>query len=262
MPPRPSSWSLVCLAGGGLVLLFVLAPLAGMLLATSPADLWATARETAVAQSIWLTIWTSAAGTLLLAVPAIPCAWFLARRRFPGRGLILALIDLPVIIPHSAAGIALLTVLNRASWAGRAAESCGTAFVGTHWGIMAAMAFVSLPFLINAARDGFAAVPPRLEHAAQTLGASPLYAFLTVSLPLAWRAILSGLILMFARGLSEFGAVIVIAYHPMVTPVMVYERFTAFGLRHARPVAVVFILVCLLVFLVLRLLVRRDHARG
>jgi molybdate/tungstate transport system permease protein len=133
--------------------------------------------------------------------------------------------------------------------------------VGGAPGIMAAMAFVSLPFLINAARDGFAAVPERFEKAALNLGASPARVFLTISTPLAWRSILSGLVLMWARGLSEFGAVAVVAYHPIVTPVLIYERFGAFGLKYARPVAALFLGVCLVFFLVIRLLARRpEHA--
>jgi molybdate/tungstate transport system permease protein len=121
------------------------------------------------------------------------------------------------------------------------------------------MAFVSIPFLINAARDGFAGIPLRLEKAALTLGASPVRVFFTISLPLAWRNIVSGLILMFARGMSEFGAVIVIAYHPMITPVLIYERFGAFGLQYARPVSVLFIVISLSVFIVLRWLAREKN---
>ncbi|PLX20477.1 MAG: molybdenum ABC transporter permease, partial [Marinilabiliales bacterium] len=81
-----------------------------------------------------------------------------------------------------------------------------------------------------------------------------------ISLPLAWKNILSGLIMMFARGLSEFGAVVIVAYHPMITPVMIYERFGSFGLKYARPVSVVFILVCLLFFILLRTLTKeKEH---
>jgi len=128
---------------------------------------------------------------------------------------------------------------------------------------MLAMAFVSIPFLLNAARNGFLGVPVRLEKAALNLGASPLRVFFTVSLPLAWRDIVSGLVLMWARGLSEFGAVVIVAYHPIVTPVMIFERFGAYGLKYARPVAVIFIGVCLVLFLILRLLAREqsDAAR-
>jgi molybdate/tungstate transport system permease protein len=95
-----------------------------------------------------------------------------------------------------------------------------------------------------------------LEKAALTLGASPTRVFFTVSLPLAWRNIVSGLILMFARGMSEFGAVIVVAYHPMITPVLIYERFSSFGLKYARPVSVLFILISLSIFIILRWLAK------
>jgi molybdate/tungstate transport system permease protein len=116
------------------------------------------------------------------------------------------------------------------------------------------MAFVSVPFLINAARDGFAAVPERLEKAALNLGASQSKVFFTISLPLAWRSITTGFIMMFARGMSEFGAVVIIAYHPMIAPVLIYERFSSYGLDYARPASVFFILVALMFFIALRLL--------
>jgi molybdate/tungstate transport system permease protein len=115
-----------------------------------------------------------------------------------------------------------------------------------------AMAFVSLPYLINAARDGFESVPVRLEKAALNLGASSFKMFFSISLPLAWRSILSGLIMMFARGMSEFGAVIIIAYHPMTTPVMIFERLGAFELKYAQPVGLIFIAISLIVFIFLR----------
>ena len=247
---------LACAVLGGLVLLFIIAPLAGMFLNCS----WKSARESLdaqVARSIWLTLWTSMAGTLILALAAIPFAWLLARKTFPLKRLVTAVIDLPVVIPHSAAGIAVLGIIARESLAGRVGGRLGLSFVSSPPGIMAAMAFVSIPFLLNAARDGFAAVPERLEKTALSLGASPARAFFTISLPLAWRSILSGLVLMWARGLSEFGAVVIVAYHPMITPVLIFERFNAFGLKYARPVAAAFVLVCLVVFIGLRLLAPR-----
>lgn len=250
--------SLVFAALGGLVLLFIVAPLAGMALRTSFSELAGTAAEAEVRSSIWLTLWTSMAATLIMAVGAIPFAYLLARKDFPFKHLVTAIIDLPIVIPHSAAGIAILGIVSRDTLLGNAAERMGFQFVGGPAGIMVAMAFVSIPFLVNAAREGFSAVPERLEKAALSLGASPTRVFFTVSVPLAWRAILSGLILMWARGLSEFGAVVVVAYHPIVTPVLIYERFGAFGLKYARPLSVVFIGVCLVFFVVIRLLARQK----
>lgn len=243
---------------GGLVLLFIIAPLANMVLNTSFTELAETAVKPKVVESIWLTLWTSMGATLLLGVLAVPFAYILARKSFPLKRLVLALVDIPIVIPHSAAGIAILGVISRNSMVGSTAEKFGFHLVGSAGGIMIAMAFVSIPFLINAARDGFAAVPERLEKAALSLGVSPARVFFTISVPLAWRAILSGFVLMWARGLSEFGAVIVVAYHPMVTPVLIYEEFGAFGLQAARPISVVFIGVCLLFFLVIRLLAREQ----
>ncbi|MFH1731141.1 MAG: ABC transporter permease [Planctomycetota bacterium] len=249
---------LVFAALGGAVLLFIIAPLVGMLVNCSPSQIADAATDAEVGRSIWLTLWTSIAATLLFAGAAIPFAYVLARKDFPLKRLVTAIIDIPVVIPHSAAGIAVLGVISRHSLAGRIAGKFGLSFVSGPAGIMAAMAFVSLPFLINAARDGFLAVPERLEKAALNLGASPRRVFLTISVPLAWRAILSGLILMWARGMSEFGAVIIVAYHPMVTPVLIFERFGAFGLKYARPVAAVFVAVCLLLFIILRILSREK----
>lgn len=244
------SWfHLAILLGGGLVLLFVIAPLASMAFHASvePKPLLEATQDQEVWDSIWLTLWTSMLGTCLISIFAVPLAWLLARHRFVGKGLVTALIDLPVVVPHAAVGIALLGVLGRS-------------FIGTPVAIMAAMAYVSLPFLINAARDGFMAVPERIEKTAATLGAGPLRIFFTISLPLAWRAVLSGLVLMFARGLSEFGAVVIVAYRPMIAPILIWERFGAYGLRYARPVALLFLVVVLLVFVLLRLLKGREHA--
>jgi molybdate/tungstate transport system permease protein len=244
---------------GALVLLFILAPLLGMVLNTTPGQLFDTAGDEEVRNSIWLTIYTSFGGTLVFAVLSIPLSYILARKQFPLKNLVTGIIDLPVVIPHSAAGIAILGFVARDSWIGKTGSLFGLDFVGNPAGISIAMAFVSVPFLINAARDGFHAIPERLEKAALTLGASPARVFFTISLPLARRSILSGMIMMFARGMSEFGAVIMIAYHPMITPVLIYERFGSYGLQYARPVAVLFIIITLTLFILLRHLSRPSH---
>jgi len=251
---KPDALDLAFSFLGGLVLLFIIAPLAGMFWNCPAGELAEAAAEREVTASIWLTLWTAMLGTCIFAVAAVPFAYLLARKTFPFKRVVTAIIDLPIVVPHSAAGIAVLGVVSRETLIGRAGSRLGISFVDSPAGIMAAMAFVSIPYLINAARDGFSAVPQRLEKAARTLGASPLRVFFTISLPLASKAVLSGLIMMWARGMSEFGAVVIVAYHPMVAPVLIYERFGSFGLRYARPVAVLFLLVCLSLFVVLRLL--------
>lgn len=246
---------------GGLVLLFIIAPLVKMFLSTTPIQLFETVKDKEVIQSIWLTIYVSFFATLFFSIGAIPLAYILARKEFIFKKLVNGIIDLPIVIPHSAAGIAILGFISRDTIIGKAASSFGLNFIGHPIGIGLAMSFVSLPFLINSARDGFNNVSEKLEKTALNLGASNLRMFFTISLPLAQRSIISGFIMMFARGLSEFGAVVIVAYNPMITPILIYERFTSFGLSYARPVAVIFILICLVFFILFRFLGSRKVVR-
>jgi molybdate/tungstate transport system permease protein len=243
---------------GSLLILFIVWPLLRTVTASSPAVLWQTLLDEEVSHSILLTFYSSLIATGLAFICGVPLAYLLARVNFPGKWLIEGIIDVPIVVPHSAAGIALLMVFGRRTLLGRAFGLFGLKFVSAAPGIVIAMLFVSLSFLVNSAREGFEAVDPRLERVARTLGASPWWAFWRISFPLAWRSILSGMILMWARGLSEFGAVVILAYHPMVAPVLLYERFESFGLNYARPVATLMILICLATFVALRVIAGRG----
>lgn len=247
------------LFASGLILLFIIAPLAGLFINTSAPQFSQAVNDPTVTKSITLTLVSSFIATILFGVLSIPLAYVLARKKFFLSNLVNGIIDLPLVIPHSAAGIALLGVLSRGTLMGKAGEAAGISFVGGQAGIIVAMAFVSLPFLINSARNGFAAVPERLEKVALNLGASPLKVFFNISLPLAKRHIITGFTMMWARGLSEFGAVVIIAYHPMVTPVLIWERFASFGLAYARPVAAIFVAICLLIFILMRIFSRNVN---
>ena len=246
------NWIFTLLAS--LVLLFIIAPLAGMFLHSSVDELGKTVADPAVIRSVWYTLAIAFTATLLFAIGAVPLAWIMARKKFPLKDVVQGIIDLPVVLPHTAAGIALLGFISRDGLLGGAAQKAGILLVNNGAGIALAMAFVSLPFLINAARDGFAAVPERTEKAALMLGASQTRIFFTVSLPQAWRSVVSGFIMMFARGMSEFGAVVIIAYHPMIAPVLIYDRFNTYGLSAARPASIIFIVVALFFFVLFRVL--------
>jgi molybdopterin-binding protein len=248
---------------GTLLLLFIAWPLLRTVTASGPAVLWQTLLDEEVRGAILLTFQASLIATALAFFCGVPLAYLLARVDFPGKRMVESIVDVPVVVPHSAAGIALLMVFGRRALLGQAFGLFGLKFVSAAPGIVIAMLFVSLSFLVNAAREGFEAVDPRLEHVARTLGASPWQAFWRIAFPLAWRSILSGMILMWARGLSEFGAVVILAYHPMVAPVLLYERFESFGLNYARPVAALMILICLGTFVALRAVrPRQKTGRG
>lgn len=255
---RKSTFHWVIIVLSSLVLLFILAPLVGLVIKTSSAEFFETVTDKEVQDSVWLTLSVAFITTLIFAIGAVPFAWLMARYNFRGKRVLQGLIDLPVVLPHSAAGIALLGFISRDGLLGKIAATLGINLVGNPAGIALAMAFVSLSFLINSARDGFAAVPVRLEKAALNLGASPIKMFFTVSLPLSWRSIASGFVMMFARGMSEFGAIVIIAYHPMTAPVLIYERFNQFGMGYARPASLLFIIVALLVFILLRMISSRG----
>jgi molybdate/tungstate transport system permease protein len=246
---------------GLLIFLFVVIPLGKMILSSvSDAEtLWDTILDPTVTGVIGLTLYAALIATAIGFVLGVPLAYLLARTNFKGKQLVEGLIDVPIVVPHSAAGIALLFVFGRKYLLGKAFGSIGIEFVDSLAGIIVAMMFVSIPFLIDSAKEAFKKVDVRLEKVARTLGASPWQSFFRVSFPLAWRGILSGCIMMWARGISEFGAVVIIAYHPMIAPILVYERFETYGLNYARPIAVLLILVSIIVFILLRTL---AHGRN
>src|SRR5687768_6212788 len=192
--------------------------------------------------------------SLLGIVGATPIAYLLARGRFRGRSLMAAIIDLPLLIPHPVAGIALLLVLGRNTPLGSALWALGLQITGSVTGIIAAMLFVSAPLYVSAAREAFDRVDPRFEGVARTLGDSRWRAIRRVTLPLAWRGLLAAAIVMWARAVSEFGAIVILVYHPRVASVLSYERFTAFGLREALPVAAVLVVLALIPLVALRAL--------
>jgi molybdate/tungstate transport system permease protein len=203
-------------------------------------------------ESILLTLYSSFLATIVAMIFGTPLAYVLARHDFYGKSIVESIIDVPVIIPHSVAGIALYAFFMRRSVVGEAFGNIGIVFEDSLWGIVVAMLFVSTPFYVNAAREGFQSINPRLEKVARTLGASQWKSFYSITLPLALRHLFSGAVMAWARGISEFGAVIMIAFYPMVAPVLIFYRFNTHGLYGSQPIAVLLILICFGVFVFLR----------
>ena len=234
------------------IIAFIVLPLVEMVVQPSLNDLWQTLRDADVLRSIWLSIWTAVTAAILALLWGTPLAYLLARRNFRGKRLVESIIDLPIMIPHPIVGIAILGMAGRDHWMGKILTSLGVRIMGSATGIVAVMLFVGLPFYINTVKAGFEAIPERTERVSRTLGASAAATFFRVTLPLAWRHMVVGVIMCTARAISEFGAIVIVAYHPMVAPVLIYERFTAFGLKYSQPVAVWLIFMCLGLFLLLR----------
>ncbi|MCK5548765.1 MAG: ABC transporter permease [Thermoplasmata archaeon] len=248
-----------------MLVLFIAIPIIAMIGGTSLDSLGRAFGESAVRDAILLSVSTAFYATLIAIFVGVPLGYLLARKSFIGKSLVQAVVDLPIVIPHTVAGIALLTVFGSQGLIGSSLEPLGIKFVDAVPGIVIAMLFVSVPFVINSAKNGFQSVDPKLENVARSLGASQHKAFTSVAVPLASRNIMTGAIMCWARAVSEFGAVIVLVYWPMIAPTLIYDRYTGSsgvgGLAAARPIAVLLILVCLLVFFGLSILVNWKRKR-
>ncbi len=246
--------SIVAALGASLLLLFLAAPLAELVARGGATGLSRIGTDRELQLALVLTSLCALAATLLGVLGGTPLAWLLARRRFRGRAIVAALLDLPLLIPHPVAGIALLLVFGRESAVGGALLKLGLRVVGTPWGIVFAMLFVSAPLFVSGAREAFARVDRRYEGVARTLGDDAWRAFRRVTLPLASRGLLASAIVMWARSVSEFGAIVILTYNPKTASILSYDRFTTFGLPEALPVAAVLALLALLPLTVLRAL--------
>ncbi|HVA82113.1 MAG TPA: ABC transporter permease [Candidatus Binataceae bacterium] len=258
-PPTAGSRTALFSIAAGIALMFLVGPLVKLVATSNPAGLANAFVDRDVMSAIGVSVLAATWATAIGAVLGLPLGFVLARHEFAGKSIVEGLIDLPIVIPHPIAGIALLFVFGRGFFVGHAFSMVGIHFAGATAGIVIAMLFVSAPFLINAARDGFRAVDPRLEGAARTLGRGPWSVFASVTMPLARPALISGAVMMWARALSEFGAVVVLAYYPMTAPVLIYDRFEGYGLKAAQPVAAVVVIVALAIFAILRWLSRREQ---
>jgi molybdate/tungstate transport system permease protein len=249
---------LIAGAASSLLLLFLVLPIVRLVAAAAPegaSQLWSDAE---LRHSLTLTALTATAATLIAALCGAPLAWLLARRAFRGRALVSAVLDLPLLIPHPVAGIALLLLLGRGSAIGGSLLQLGLRIIGTPLGIIAAMVFVSAPLFVSGAREAFSRIDARLEGVARTLGDSPARTFRRVTLPLAARGLIAAGVVSWARAVSEFGAIVILAYNPKVVSVLAYDRFTGFGLSEALPVAAALVLLSLIPLTALRALRMGD----
>lgn len=248
----------------GILIVAVLAlPIANIFLKQFAFDLTgflSAITDQAVLKTVGLSCFSAFLAVLVTFVFGVPLAYLLARKNFRGKALIEGIIDLPMAIPHVVAGIMLLTVFGLNGLIG-GPVSPFLRFEGALPGIVVAMIFVSAPFLINSAREGFQSVDPRLEKVARSLGATEWEAFRKVAFPLAFPQIFSGAIMSWARAISEFAAVIMlVGFFPMVAPGMIWSRFYSLGLYEGMRVAVILLLITLSVFVGLKYLQGRLYA--
>lgn len=238
---------------GGLLIFFIVLPILNLLFTTEPARVWSTALDPTVQSALGITLSAALIATLISLLFGVPLGYVLAREQFAGKAVVEGIVDMPVVIPHTIAGIALLFIFGRGGILGAPLKAhFNVVLSDSYWGIVLAMLFVGLPFIVNHCRDGFLKVDPRMEYVARSLGANWLQAFFHVTIPLTKRALLSGAIMTWARAISEFGSVAIIAYYPKTINTLLFEWYNFFGYTYTKPLSTLLLLVALAIFISLR----------
>lgn len=255
------------LAAWGLLLLslpmlaYLLIPILAMIARVDPATIAAELTNPEVGQAIGLSISTTAWSTVLGVGMGTPLAYLLARRRFRGRSLLATLIELPMVLPPSVAGIALLIAFGRRGMIGAWLDAAGIQIAFTSVAVVLAQIFVAAPFYIKTAVAGFAGIERELEQAAAIDGASPLQVFAAITVPLAWPTLLGGLMMTWARALGEFGATILFAGNfpgrTQTMPLAIYLGFEL-DLNLALTLALILLAVSFLVLWVVKAILHQQ----
>ena len=234
----------------------VAVPLSTLLLrsaALGPAGFWAAVTAPRVVASYRLTFGASLAAAVINAVFGIVVAWVLVRHRFPGRRLMDALVDLPFALPTAVAGITLTTLYAENGWLGRPLARAGIKVAFTPLGVVTALTFIGLPFVVRTVQPVLEGLDPEVEEAAASLGASRWQTFRRVVLPALLPAWVTGFTLAFARALGEYGSVVFIAGNmPMKTeiaPLLIVTKLEQYDYGGATAIAVVMLTASFLLLL-------------
>ena len=211
MTRRPLAFRLLLGAALSIVLCFLTLPIVAIFVDTSPGKLASSLGDPESREALWLSLRTTLAAVVIIVIVGTPAAYLLATREFRGRELVTTLIELPLVLPPAAAGIALLAAFGPNGILGGALADAGVEVVLTTAAVVVALTFVAAPFYLRQAQAAFAAVDRSLLDAARTLGVSEARAFLRVAIPCAGPGISTGIALAWGRALGEFGATLMFA---------------------------------------------------
>ncbi|HEY3274090.1 MAG TPA: ABC transporter permease [Methanocella sp.] len=243
-----------------LAILYIALPVLSLFLKADLSSLPAAFDDPLVRDALWLSLVTTVASTVIVVVIGTPIAYVTARYRYPGKEIIDSVIDLPVVMPPAVAGIALLMAYGRLGVAGQYFNAFGITFAFTTTAVIMAQLFVASPFYIRQARTSFEDVDRTYEHAARTLGASPVRAFFCVTVPIAMNGLVSGAILSWARALGEFGATIMFAGNfqgrTQTMPLAIYMSMNT-DLNASLILSILLVVISFIVIVAIKILTRR-----
>ncbi|RLF99169.1 MAG: molybdenum ABC transporter permease [Thaumarchaeota archaeon] len=242
---------------GSVIIFILLAPMVLILFMTNPIQIGETLIDPEILEALLTTITAATIATISALIFGTPLAYIFARKEFAFKNLLESLLNVPLAIPHSVAGILILLAYHSGSSIGGILSKLGLVIEDSFWGIVIVMLFVSAPIFISSARSGFSMVNETFEHVARTLGAGHFKTFFTITLPLAFRSILSGAIVTWARAVSEVGALLIVAPYPKSIALLVIERFESFGLSAAIPITALLLSVGIIVVLTLNYVLKR-----
>ncbi len=250
------------------LLLIVLVPLSATLAKTATMSgpaFWSAVTSPRVVASYRLSFGASLCGALINAVFGLIVAWTLVRCRFPGRRLVDSLVDLPFALPTAVAGIALTTLYAPGGWIGRWLEPLGVRAAFTPLGVVIALTFIGLPFVVRTVQPVLEDLDTQFEQAARSLGASRWQTFRRVVFPEIWPALVTGFALSFARGLGEYGSVVFISgnmpMHTEITPLLIITKLEQYDYAGATAIAVVMLAASFSLLLLINLLQRWTSSR-
>lgn len=222
---------------GILLFLYLVVPTGYFLFTLSWSDVLAQLLDPLAIQALITSLLSASLAIAIIALLGVPLGYVLARRTFPGRGLLTLLVYLPLVFPPVVSGILLLLLFGPYGPIGMPFANAGLELDSSFAGVVLSQIFVAAPFVIISALSAFAALDPALEQVAATLGKGPWAIFWRVNLPLARNSIIAGLLLGWLRALGEFGATVVMAYHPYTLPVYLYVQLSGTGVSAALPLA-------------------------
>jgi len=248
--------------------LFFVLPFAGLIdRAIDDGRTWELLRGGVAQDALVLSLWTSLVTVTLAVSFGTPIAYLLARSSFPGKPLVDALVDLPIVLPPTVAGVALLTAFGRRGLIGEPIEDwTGYTFGFSATAVVMAQLLVSAPFYVRAAASGFAAIDPQVERVAYTLGASRARTFFRITAPQAMPALLAGIVLCWARAMGELGATLIFAGNlqgeTQTMPLAIIQAFegSSLGLAGAVALSLILLAVAMTVLVLFRLAAGRSVA--
>jgi sulfate transport system permease protein len=248
--------------------LLVLIPLSGLFLKTFTLtwdQFWETVAAPRALAAYRLTFGASLMAATINAVFGLLVAWVLVRYRFPGKGLVDALVDLPFALPTAVAGLTLTSLYSSNGWYGRYLEAVGIKVAFTSLGVTVALTFIGLPFVVRTVQPVLEDIDADVEEASATLGATPWQTFTRVIFPSILPALLSGFALALARAIGEYGSVVFIAGNmPMrteIVPLLIITKLEQYDYAGATAIAIVMLMAAFLMLLAINLLQRWSHRR-